>query len=138
MANIVETVANAGNFKMFLTLVEAADLLDILTSPGPFAVFVPTDDAFAKISAKTISDLMANIPKLKKILLYHVVSGDVRSDDLIQIDEAATVEGSIIAVDKSDGVKMNDARVIQQDILAENGVIHIIDTVLMPALVAAG
>lgn len=136
MADIVETAANTGTFKTLLTLVEAAGLLDILKSPGPFAVFAPTDDAFAKLPATTISGLMEDIPKLKKILLYHVVPGDVRSDDLMQIDEAATVEGSVFAVDNSNDLKVNDAKVIQTDILTDNGVIHVINAVLMPALVS--
>lgn len=80
MADLVETAANGGTFKTLLTLVEAAGLLDILKSPGPFAVFAPTDEAFAKIPAHTVADWLEDIPKLKKILLYHVVPGDVRSD----------------------------------------------------------
>ena len=136
MADIVETASNAGNFKTLMTVAEAAGLLDILKSPGPYTVFAPTDEAFAKIPADTITDLLNNIPKLKRILTYHVVPGDVRSDDLIQIDEAPTFEGSVLGIDNSDGVRVNDAKVLQQDILADNGVIHAIDTVLIPALVA--
>ncbi|MBD2181206.1 fasciclin domain-containing protein [Planktothrix sp. FACHB-1355] len=136
MADLVETAASVGSFKTLLTVVEAAGLLDALKSPGSLALFAPTDEAFAKIPATTIASWMEDIPKLKKIVAYHVVPGDVRSDDLLQIDEAPTLEGSIIAIDNSDGVKVNDAKVLQQDILADNGVIHVIDTVLMPALVA--
>lgn len=136
MADIAETAASAGTFKTLLSLVETAGLLDILKAPGPNAVFAPTDEAFAKLPASTISSLKEDLPKLKKILLYHVVPGDVRSDDLIQIDEATTMEGSIVAIEHSDGVKVNDAKVLQQDILADNGVIHVIDSVLSPAMVA--
>lgn len=137
MADIVETASNAGSFKTLMTVLETAGLLDILKSPGPYTVFAPTDEAFAKIPAHEIADLLDNLPKLKRVLTYHVVSGDVRSDDLIQIEEAPTFEGSVLAIDSSDGVRVNDAKVLQQDILADNGVIHAIDTVLMPALVAA-
>lgn len=137
MANIVETAVSAGEFKTLANVLEAAGLLDILNSPGPFTVFAPTDEAFAKIPANTIASWMEDIPKLKKIVAYHVVSGDVRSDDLIQIDEAPTLEGSIVAIENSsNGVKVNDANVVKQDILSDNGVIHVIDTVLMPAMVA--
>ena len=136
MADLVETAANAGSFKTLVTVAEAAGLLDVLKSPGPFTVFAPTDEAFAKIPTHTISEWLGDIPKLKKILTYHVVPGDVRSDDLAEIDEAPTMEGSVVAIDSSDGVQVNDAKVLQQDILTDNGVIHAIDKVLMPAIVA--
>ncbi|NEQ19343.1 MAG: fasciclin domain-containing protein, partial [Microcoleus sp. SIO2G3] len=88
-------------------------------------------------SAGTLDSLLQDIPKLKKILMYHVANGDVRSDDLIQIDHAETLEGSIVAVDSANGkVKVNDANVVKTDILTDNGVIHVIDAVLMPAIVA--
>lgn len=137
MADLVDTATNSGSFKTLMTAVEAAGLLDILKSPGPYTIFAPTDEAFAKIPANTIAAWLDNIPKLQRILTYHVVPGDVRSDDLVQIDEAPTVEGSVVAIENADGVCVNDAKVLQQDILADNGVIHAIDTVLMPALVAA-
>ena len=136
MANLLETATNAGSFKTLVSVAEAAGLLDVLKSPGPFTVFAPTDEAFAQIPADTINEWMGDIPKLKKILSYHVVSGDVRSDDLAQIDEAPTLAGSIVAIDSSDGVQVNGANVLQQDILTDNGVIHVIDKVLMPAIVA--
>jgi uncharacterized surface protein with fasciclin (FAS1) repeats len=136
MADLVETATKAESFKTLLTAVEAAGLVDVLKNPGPLTVFAPNDEAFAKIPAATLASLMDNTTKLKRILMYHFVSGDVRSDDLIQIDEAPTMEGSVLAIDSSDGVKVNDANVLKQDILTDNGVIHVIDTVLMPALVA--
>jgi uncharacterized surface protein with fasciclin (FAS1) repeats len=136
MADLVETATQAESFKTLLTLVEAAGLVDVLKNPEIKTVFAPTNEAFAKIPATTIASLMEDTAKLKRILLYHVVSGDVRSDDLIQINEAPTFEGSVLAIDSSDGVKVNDANVLKQDILTDNGVIHVIDTVLMPALVA--
>lgn len=136
MADILETAANAGSFNTLAKAVEAADLVDILKSPGPFTVFAPTDEAFAKLPEGTLDELLQDIAKLKKILTYHVVSGDVRSDNLLEIDEAPTVEGSILVIDTSDGYKVNEAVVVQADILADNGVIHIIDSVLMPAMIS--
>ena len=136
MADLVETATQAESFKTLLTLVEAAGLVDVLKNPEPKTVFAPTEEAFAKIPDTTIASLMEDTAKLKRILMYHVVSGDVRSDDLIQINEAPTFEGSVLAIDSSDGVKVNDANVLQQDILTDNGVIHVIDTVLIPGLVA--
>ena len=135
MADLVETATNTG-FKTLITVIEAAGLLDILKSPGPYTIFAPTDEAFAKIPAHKITAWLDDIPKLKRILAYHLVSGDVRSDDLVQIDEAPTFEGSVLAIENDDGVRVNGAKVLQQDILADNGVIHSIDDVLMPALVA--
>jgi uncharacterized surface protein with fasciclin (FAS1) repeats len=137
MADIVETAANAGTFNTLLKAVEAAQLVEILKSPGPYTVFAPTDEAFAKLPEGTLDSLLQNIPKLKKIVTYHVAFGDVRAEDLMEIEEAETVEGSIIAIDSSEGIKANDANVVTPDILADNGVIHVIDAVLMPAMVAA-
>lgn len=136
MADIVDTATNAGSFKTLLTVVEAAGLLDLLKSPGPYTVFAPTDEAFAKIPTNTIADWMEDIPKLKKILTYHVLFGDVRTDNLVELSSAETVEGSVVGIDNSDGFKVNDAKVLQTDILADNGVIHVIDGVLIPALVS--
>ena len=137
MADLVETAVNAGTFNTLLKAAEAAQLVEILKSPGPYTVFAPTDEAFAKLPEGTLDSLLQNIPKLKKIVTYHVAFGDVRAEDLMEIEEAETVEGSIIAIDSSDGIKLNEAKVVKPDILADNGVIHVIDTVLMPALVAA-
>lgn len=137
MADIVETAVNAGNFKTLVKAVEAAELVDILKSPGPYTVFAPTDEAFANLPEGTLESLLQDIPKLKRILTYHVAFGDVRAEDLVQIEEAETVEGSIVAIDSTDGIKVNDANVVKSDILADNGVVHVIDTVLIPALVAA-
>ncbi|ARV58493.1 fasciclin [Nostocales cyanobacterium HT-58-2] len=137
MPNLVETAANAGNFNTLVKAIEAAQLVETLKNPGPYTVFAPTDEAFAKLSQGTLDSLLQDIPTLKKILMYHVAYGDVRSDDLIQIDHAETLEGSIVAIDSADGkVKVNDANVLKTDILTDNGVIHIINAVLMPALVA--
>lgn len=136
MADLLETAKNAGSFNTLIKAVEAAALVDTLKAPGPMTVFAPTDEAFAKLPEGTLDALLQDIPKLKKIVAYHVAFGDVRSDDLAQINEAETVEGSVIAVENANGIKLNEANVVKMDILADNGVIHIIDAVLMPAMVA--
>lgn len=137
MADIVETATNAGSFKTLVTVIEAAGLLDLLQSPGPYTVLAPTDEAFAKIPANTIASWREDIPKLKKILTYHILFGEVLTENLLELSSAETVEGSVVGIDTSDGIKVNEAKVITPDILADNGVIHIIDAVLIPALVAA-
>lgn len=134
MADIVETAIKAGSFNTLVKAVEAAGLVDFLKTPGPYTVFAPVDEAFERLPEGTLDELLQDIPKLKKILTYHVVFGDVRSDNLLEIEEAETVEGSIIAVDTSNGYKVNQAVVITPDILTDNGVIHVIDSILMPAV----
>ncbi|MBC6433831.1 fasciclin domain-containing protein [Nostoc sp. HG1] len=137
MADLVETAVNAGNFNTLVKAAEAANLIETLKSPGSFTLFAPTDEAFANLPEGTLESLLQDIPKLQKIVAYHVASGDVRSDDLIQINEAQTLEGSIVAIESVNGkFKVNNANVIKTDILTDNGVIHIIDAVLMPAMVA--
>jgi len=137
MADLLETAVNAGNFTTLVKAAKAANLIEILKSPGSFTLFAPTDEAFAKLPEGTLESLLQDIPKLKKIVAYHIASGDVRSDDLVQINEAETIEGSIVAIESADGkFKVNNANVIKTDILTDNGVIHIIDAVLMPAIVA--
>ena len=137
MADLVETAINAGNFNTLVKAAEAANLIETLKNPGSFTLFAPTDEAFANLPEGTLESLLQDIPKLQKIVAYHVASGDVRSDDLVQINEAQTLEGSIVAIESADGkFKVNNANVIKTDILADNGVIHVIDAVLMPAMVA--
>lgn len=135
MANLLETAIRAETFKRLLTAIEAADLDEILQGDGPFTILAPTDEAFANLP-DGVNGLLQDLSNLKKIVTYHVLFGDVRSDDLIQIDEAPTFEGSVVAVDHRDGIRVNDAKVTRFDILADNGVIHAIDTVLIPAMVA--
>ncbi|MBW4636922.1 MAG: fasciclin domain-containing protein [Gloeocapsa sp. UFS-A4-WI-NPMV-4B04] len=137
MADIVETAVNAGTFNTLVKAVEATELLEILKSPGPYTVFAPTDEAFNNLPEGTLDALLQDIPKLKRIVLYHVAFGDVRAEDLMQIEEAATVEGSIVAIESGENIKVNDANVLKTDILTDNGVIHVIDGVLIPTLVAA-
>jgi len=104
-----------------------------LTSPGPFTVFAPTDDAFEKLPKGTIEALLKDIPKLKSILSYHVVAGRVMAADVVKLRSAKTVQGTALSVDASKGVKIGGANVLKTDIETSNGVIHVIDTVLIPA-----
>jgi uncharacterized surface protein with fasciclin (FAS1) repeats len=137
MANIVEVAVGAGNFKTLVAAVTAAGLGETLSGTGPFTVFAPTDDAFAKLPAGTVDGLLKDIPALTKILTYHVVAGKVMAADAAKLTSAKTVEGSDLKIDASHGVKINNATVIKADVDASNGVIHAIDTVLMPALIPA-
>ncbi|MDZ8225301.1 MULTISPECIES: fasciclin domain-containing protein [unclassified Nostoc] len=133
MANIVDTAANNGSFNTLVAAIQAAGLVDTLKGPGPFTVFAPTDEAFNKLPAGTVDALLQDIPKLTKILTYHVVSGKVLAADVVKLKTATTVEGSDVKIDASNGVKINDATVAAADVDADNGVIHVIDTVLIPA-----
>ncbi len=132
MQNIVETAVAAGSFKTLVTAVQAAGLVETLSGVGPFTVFAPTDDAFAKIPKETLDAVLADKAKLTAILTYHVVSGKVMSQDVVTMTSAPTVQGGSVRIDASNGVKINDASVVKADIECSNGVIHVIDTVLMP------
>jgi len=133
MSKIIETAINAGSFNTLVAAVKAAGLVDTLNGAGPFTVFAPDDAAFAKLPAGTVDSLLKDIPKLKKILTYHVVSGKVMAADVVKLTSAKTVEGSEVKIDASHGVKIDQSTVTTADVAADNGVIHIIDTVLMPA-----
>jgi len=133
-ADIVDT-AIAGKFNTLVAAVKAADLVGTLKGEGPFTVFAPTDEAFAKLPAGTLEMLLKpeNKSKLQSILTYHVVSGKVMSQDVVKMTSAKTVQGSNIAIKVSgDGVMLNNAHVIKTDVEASNGVIHVIDTVMLP------
>lgn len=132
MSNIVEVAVAAGNFKTLVAAVTAAGLADTLSGAGPFTVFAPTDEAFAKLPAGTVDSLLKDIPMLTKILTYHVVSGQVMAADVVKLESAKTLEGGEVKINTLEGVKVNDATVIQADVAASNGVIHAIDTVLTP------
>jgi uncharacterized surface protein with fasciclin (FAS1) repeats len=133
MADIVDTAVSAGSFKTLVTAVQAAGLVDTLKGDGPFTVFAPTDEAFGKLPAGTIDSLLKDIPQLTKILTYHVVAGKVMAADVVNLDSATTVEGSKLKIDASEGtVKVNNATVVTPDVETDNGVIHVIDTVLLP------
>ena len=133
MPDIVDTAVSNGSFNTLVAAIQAAGLVDTLKGPGPFTVFAPTDEAFNKLPAGTVDALLQDIPKLTKILTYHVVSGKVLAADVVKLKTATTVEGSDVKIDASNGVKINDATVAAADVDADNGVIHVIDTVLIPA-----
>lgn len=134
-ATVVDIAASSSNFSTLVAAVEAAGLLPVLTGPGPFTVFAPTNEAFAKLPPGTVERLLRpeNRAELVAVLTYHVVPGRVTSDQLAgRTLRAETVQGSRIAVDGRTGVRINGSTVIQADLVAGNGVVHVIDTVLLP------
>jgi uncharacterized surface protein with fasciclin (FAS1) repeats len=135
-ADIVDTAVKAGQFNTLAAALTAAGLVDTLKGPGPFTVFAPTDDAFKKLPSGTVENLLKpeNKAQLVKVLTYHVVPGKVMSASLVgKKSEAKTVEGGTLAIDaSSSGVMVDNAKVVSADIAADNGVIHVIDTVVMP------
>lgn len=132
MNTIVQTAVEAGSFKTLVAAVTAAGLVDTLNGAGPFTVFAPSDDAFAKLPAGTVEGLLNNKDSLTKILTYHVVPGKVMTKDVMTINNAKTMQGGDITIDATNGVMINNAKVVKADIECSNGVIHVIDTVLMP------
>jgi uncharacterized surface protein with fasciclin (FAS1) repeats len=130
-ADIVDTAVAAGNFKTLVTALKEAGLVDTLKGPGPFTVFAPTDEAFAKIPKADLDKLLANKAKLKAVLTYHVVSGKVMAAD-IKAGKVKSVQGEQLTLATKGGVMVNKAKVVSADVAADNGVIHAIDTVLMP------
>jgi uncharacterized surface protein with fasciclin (FAS1) repeats len=131
--DIVTTAVDAGMFKTLATALTEAGLIETLKGKGPFTVFAPTDEAFAKLPKGTVEGLLKDKEALKKVLLYHVVSGNVMASDVVKLTEATTVEGSKVKIKVVDGnVMINDAKVTTADVKASNGVIHIIDTVILP------
>lgn len=135
MADIVDTAVAAGPFTTLVTAVKAAGLVDTLKGPGPFTVFAPTDDAFKKLPAGTLEAVLADKAKLTAILTFHVVAGKVMAADVVGLNgkSASTVQGGGLMIDTTNGVKVGDATVTATDIVCSNGVIHVIDTVLIPA-----
>ena len=129
--DIVDTAVSAGTFNTLATALKAAGLVETLKGPGPFTVFAPTDAAFAKIPPAQLQALLADKAKLTAVLTYHVVPGVVMSKD-VKPGMVKTVQGSALSVTTMDGVKVNDAKVTAVDIVADNGVIHVIDTVVLP------
>jgi uncharacterized surface protein with fasciclin (FAS1) repeats len=131
--SIVETAVSAGTFNTLVTAVKAADLVEVLSSPGPFTVFAPTDDAFDKLPEGTIAKLLKNKDKLKAVLTYHVVPGKVMASDVVNLKSAKTLNGQEITIKVKGGTVMVDnAKVVKTDIDCTNGVIHVIDTVILP------
>ena len=135
MHDIIDTAVAAGSFKTLAAALTAANLVDTLKGAGPFTVFAPTDEAFAKLPSGTVESLLKDIPKLTAILTYHVVAGKVMAADVMKMDgqSAKTVNGATLAISTKDGVKLNGAStVVKTDIACTNGVIHVIDSVLLP------
>lgn len=132
--DIVDTAVNAGSFKTLAAALQAAGLVETLKGTGPFTVFAPTDEAFAKLPAGTVETLLKpeNKAKLAGILTYHVVAGSVKAADVVKLTSAKTVQGQTVAIDAKAGVMINNAKVAKADIETSNGVIHVIDTVLLP------
>ena len=136
MHDIIDTAVAAGSFKTLAAALTAANLVDTLKGAGPFTVFAPTDAAFAKLPAGTVESLLKDIPKLSAILTYHVVPGAVMASDVMTMDgkSAKTVNGAMLAISTQNGVKLNGtSTVVTTDIACTNGVIHVIDSVLLPA-----
>jgi len=132
--DIVDTAVAAGSFKTLATALTAAGLIDTLKGAGPFTVFAPTDEAFAKLPAGTLDALLKDKAKLTAVLTYHVVAGKVMAADVVKLKSAKTVQGSSVTIDTAKGVKVDAANVVKTDIACSNGVIHVIDTVILPKM----
>ncbi|MGH1440348.1 MAG: fasciclin domain-containing protein [Cellvibrionaceae bacterium] len=131
--DIVDTAVAADDFNTLVTAVKAAGLVDTLKGEGPFTVFAPTDAAFAKVPAETLNALLADKAALSNVLTYHVVAGKVMAADVVKLDSAKTVQGQSVSVEVKDGkVFVDGAQVVTTDIKASNGVIHVIDAVILP------
>jgi uncharacterized surface protein with fasciclin (FAS1) repeats len=132
MADIVDVAVSAGTFKTLVAAVKAAGLVDTLKGKGPFTVFAPSDEAFAKLPKGTVEGLLNDIPKLTSILTYHVVAGKVTAAQVMKMASAKSVQGQMVTFEINGGVKINGANVVKTDIEADNGVIHVIDSVILP------
>ena len=132
-SDIVETAVAAGSFKTLAAALEAAGLVEVLKGKGPFTVFAPTDEAFAKLPAGTVEGLLKDKAKLTAILTYHVVPGNLKAADVLKLSTATTVQGGAIKIMNHGGkVMINGATVVKADVAASNGTIHVIDTVILP------
>ena len=131
-ANLFDTAAAAGQFNTLVGAIEAADLVATLEGPGPFTVFAPTDEAFAKIPENILNALVNDKQALTDLLTLHVVPGKVSAEEAAKLDSAKTAQGSSLTIDASDGIKVNNARVVTADIEASNGIIHVVDSVVLP------
>ena len=132
MADIVDVAVSAGTFKTLVAAVKAAGLVETLKGKGPFTVFAPSDDAFAKLPKGTVEGLLADLPTLKSILTYHVVAGRVSAADVMKLTTAMTVQGQSVTFQTNGGVKVDGANVVTADVKADNGIIHVIDSVILP------
>ncbi len=131
-ADIVDTAAAAGGFETLVRAVQAAGLVETLKGPGPYTVFAPTDEAFARLPAGTLEALLADKAALIAVLTYHVVPGKVMASEVARLTSARTVQGQTLRIDTRDGVRVDQAKVIKTDVETANGVIHVIDAVLVP------
>ena len=143
MPDIVDTAVASGMFNTLVTAVKAAGLVDTLKSPGPFTVFAPTDEAFAKLPKGELDMLLKDIPKLKEILTFHVVDGKLIASDLAKHEYLQALQGGELRIDASRWhmhrhMKVNGANIVKPDIAADNGVCHAIDKVLMPKMAVVG
>jgi uncharacterized surface protein with fasciclin (FAS1) repeats len=133
MPDIVDTAMSAGTFSTLVNAITIAGLDTALKSPGPFTVFAPSDNAFSKLPSGTIESLLEDIPTLRKILEYHVIAGKVTANEVVNFNTVRSTEGEDISISSSNGiVKVNDAQVVTPDVAVDNGVIHVIDSVLLP------
>jgi uncharacterized surface protein with fasciclin (FAS1) repeats len=132
MRNLVETAMEEGNFKILINAIQEAGLIDTLRNEGPFTIFAPTDEAFAKLPSGTMESLLKDKEKLTEFLTCHVVQEKVMTNDVRKITNAKTVNGKNISIDKSEGVKVDNARIVKPDIECSNGVIHVIEKVILP------
>lgn len=130
--DLLQTAASAGVFGTLLGAIKAADLEGTLNGPGPFTLFAPTDDAFAKLTEEERRGLLDDKDKLRSVLAYHIVPGRLSVRDVAAMSSTTTLDGKALDIESSDGVKVNGATVVQPDVMASNGIIHVIDTVLMP------
>lgn len=131
-SDIVDTAVEAGSFTTLVTAVEAAGLVDVLKGEGPFTVFAPTEEAFAALPEGVLDGLLANTMALTEVLTYHVVSGKYMAADVVALSSLTTLQGGDLVIDTTDGVKIDGANVVQTDIECSNGVIHVIDAVMIP------
>jgi transforming growth factor-beta-induced protein len=132
LPDVVDTAVAAGNFKTLATALQAAGLVETLKGPGPFTVFAPSDEAFAKLPVGTLEALLKDKQRLSAVLTYHVVPGRIMAADVVKMTAAKTFQGSSLAIRADNGVTIDGARVVKADIQAGNGVIHVIDAVLIP------
>ena len=130
--DIVSIASGSEDFETLVTAVKAAGLAETLASKGPFTVFAPTDEAFAKLPVEQLAALLADKEALTRVLTYHVIPGTVSADAASKLSSAKTVEGGTLSIDSTDGVKINGANVVKADIEASNGIIHVIDSVILP------
>ena len=132
MADLIDTAREAGQFTILMKALETADLIDTLRGPGPFTIFAPNDDAFVMLPQGVFQALLNDVPKLKQILLNHVVEGEYFADDVMEAESLTNVQGQQINIDLSQGVMVDNASIVQTDIECDNGVIHAIDAVIAP------